>query len=154
MFLSLHQLVTRYEILDFCFYFFVVAMQKEAHSSFIELRHQYIKKVNKEVFGFWSLADATKETLEYMFSLEFFQTSKMCFKYENVPYVEYEIQRRVLTGNVDKRPSTANICIYSGHIIHIRVHIKVGERMSPKQLLTFADASHRFPKDWEFIPKI
>ena len=60
-----------------------------------------------------------------MFSLEFFQeffqASKMCFKYENVTYVEFEIQRRVLTQNVDKRPSTVNIYIYSGYIVHIRV---------------------------------
>ena len=79
----------------------------------------------------------------------------MCFKYESVPCVEYEIQRRVLTRNVDKRPSTVNIQVYLfwAHNTY-RVHIKVGERMSLKQLLTFADTSQRFPKDWDFIPKI
>ena len=97
-------------------------MQKEDHFSFIKLRHQQ-KKVNKKVFGFRSLADVTKETLEYKYM--FFQTSKMCFKYENVPYVEYEIQRRVLTRNVDKRPSTVNIYIYSGHVIHIEYILKL-----------------------------
>ena len=60
----------------------------------------------------------------------------MCFKYQNVPCVEYEIQRRVLTRNVDKRPSTVNIVyLFWAHNTY-RVHIKVGERMSLKQLLT------------------
>jgi hypothetical protein len=44
-------------------------------------------------------------------------------KYENVSYVKHEIQRRVLTRNVDKRPSTVNIYIYSRHIIHIDEYI-------------------------------
>ena len=81
------------------------------------------KKINKEVIGFSLLGDA------YMFSLGFLWNFKNVLHtntYENVPHVEYEIQRRVLTWNVDNRPSTVNIYIYSGHIYLHRVHIKNG----------------------------
>ena len=89
-------------------------MQKEAYSSFIELRHQ---QKDKQRCIWFLVAGYCKES--------FYETSKMCIKYENVPHVEYEIQRRVLTRNVDKRPSTVNIYIYSGHVIHIEYILKL-----------------------------
>ena len=81
-----------------------------------------------------------------MFSLEFFKLQKRVSNtYENVPYVEYEIQRRVLTRNVDKRPSTVNIYIYSGHIIHIEYVLKLVKIMSCEESQTIVDICRYIP---------